>query len=119
MDDAVWSRIDVHQSPRQLLNRLHGPPKESKLKGLLPCIRAVGAVAAAAHDRYSRLPTWRGADDAISGFELTPRCSTSRWRLVVAEVRTTGKRPRPCIHEISRDWPQPLQCRSRCGGPTL
>ena len=44
-----------------LLNRLHGPPKKNKrlrrdgLKGLLPYIRAVDAVAAAAHDGYSRL----------------------------------------------------------------
>ena len=43
------------------VNRLHGPPKESKLlrrdglKGLQPYIRAVGAVVAAAHDGYSRL----------------------------------------------------------------
>jgi len=43
------------------MNRLHGPPKEIKLvhhdglKGLLPYIRAVRAVGAAAHDGYSRL----------------------------------------------------------------
>lgn len=43
------------------MNRLHGPPKKNKrlrrdgLKGLLPYIRAVDAVAAAAHDGYSRL----------------------------------------------------------------
>jgi len=42
------------------MNRLHGPPKKKKrlrrdgLKGLLPYIRAVGALAAAAHDGYSR-----------------------------------------------------------------
>lgn len=42
-------------------NRLHGPPKENKLshrdglEGLLPYIRAVRAVGAAAHDGYSRL----------------------------------------------------------------
>lgn len=42
------------------LGDLHGPPKESKfhrrdsLKGLLPYIRAVCAVGAAAHDGYSR-----------------------------------------------------------------
>jgi len=42
------------------LNDLHGPPKESKfrrrdsLKGLLPYIRAVCAVGAAAHDGDSR-----------------------------------------------------------------
>jgi hypothetical protein len=42
------------------LSDLHGPPKESKflrrdsLKGLLPYIRAVSAVVAAAHDGYSR-----------------------------------------------------------------
>lgn len=47
-----------------LLNRLHGPPKKNKrlrrdgLKGLLPYIRAVGAVVAAAHDGYSRLGSY-------------------------------------------------------------
>lgn len=49
------------RSLKPQLNRLHGPPKENKLlrrdglKGLLPYIRAVGAVVAAAHDGYSRL----------------------------------------------------------------
>jgi len=43
------------------LNCLHGPPNENKLlhrddlKGLLPYIRVVGVVVAAAHDGYSRL----------------------------------------------------------------
>jgi len=54
--------IDSHKNiSREQLNRLHGPPKKSKflrhegLKGLLPYIRAVCAVGAAAHDGYSRL----------------------------------------------------------------
>jgi hypothetical protein len=44
-----------------IVNRLHGPPKEIKLlrddglKGLLPYIRAVRAVDAAAHGGHSRL----------------------------------------------------------------
>lgn len=51
---------DIHIYIFRGLSDLHGPPKESKflrrdsLKGLLPYIRAVSAVVAAAHDGYSR-----------------------------------------------------------------
>ena len=57
----VETRVDIINITIEELNRLHGPPEENKLlprdglKGLLPYIRAVDAVVAAAHDGYSRL----------------------------------------------------------------
>ncbi len=71
------SFIHVHTLRDEVLH-LHGPPKECKhwrresLKGLLPYIRAVCAVGAAAHDGYSRPGPL--SSDRTQGTGATPEC---------------------------------------------